>query len=355
MKKHLKLLPFIFILTILKAFPQEEAESQNININRTITTPLFESEELLEISLKFDITTLKRKRSETDYLDAVISYVSDYGDTVFRNIKVRARGNFRRNYCDFPPVHLNFKVKDTISGNFSGIDKIKLVPYCKPAYEDYLLREYLVYKLYNILTDYSLRVRLLRITFINTARTEAKPLTQFGFVIEPIPVFEKRTGSTEVKTKMAQRLVRQEMMDRVAIFNYMIGNTDWSVPAMHNVIVFSQPHTGPNDLGTIVPYDFDFSGIVNAGYAHPFESLPIKSVRERLYLGLCRSEESFKKSLEEFLRKKEDFYNLINSFPYLRANSKKDMIMYLKSFYDDFDKRNTIIYNLVNNCKLFNL
>jgi len=354
----------VFLAIIIFCFPavfkttcQQDSilANQDINIIRTVDTKLFDSDELLEITLKFDITTFKRKRSDTEYFDAVISYLSDKQDTIYQNIKVRARGEFRRTFCDFPPVHLNFRLKDTISGQFSGIDKLKLVPYCKPGYEDYVLREYLVYKLYNVLTDYSLRVRLLRIKYINSAKPEAKPITQFGFVIEPVSLFEKRTGSTEVKTKVSQRMIREEMMNRVAIFNYMIGNTDWSVPAMHNVIVFSQPHTGPKDLGTILPYDFDFSGIVNAEYAHPFESLPIKSIRERLYLGLCRSEESFTKSLAEFVEKKEKFYNVINSFPYLREKSKKDMIMYLESFYHDFDRKNTIVHKLINDCKKFNL
>jgi len=357
MKKIFFAALFFYVFPAPEAICQEDNvhAQQDIKITKTVSTKLFVSDELLEITLRFDITTFKRKRPDTEYLDAVISYQSDTQDTIFQNIKIRARGEFRRTFCDFPPVHLNFRLKDTTSSEFSGIDKLKLVPSCKPGYEDYVLREYLVYKLYNVLTDYSLRVRLLRINYINTAKPDSKPLTQFGFVIEPVSVFEKRTGSTEVKTKVSQRMVREEMMNRVAIFNYMIGNTDWSVPAMHNVIIFSQPHTGPKDLGTIIPFDFDFSGIVNAEYAHPFESLPIKSIRERLYLGLCRSEESFKKSLSEFLEKKEEFYKVINSFPYLREKSKKDMIMYLESFFRDFNRKNTIINKLMNDCKKFNL
>ncbi|MGQ9620776.1 MAG: hypothetical protein ACUVTX_07320, partial [Bacteroidales bacterium] len=292
-------LPFLYFLPAFNhAYSNSNSYPQDINISRTVSTRLFESDELIEITLSFDITTFKKKKSDTEYLDAVISYLSDNKDTIYQDIKIRARGEFRRTYCDFPPVHLNFRVKDSISGEFRGIDKIKLVPYCKQGYEDYLLREYLVYKLYNALTDYSLRVRLLRIRYVNTAKPSAKPLIQYGFVIEPVSVFEKRTGSVEIKTRVTQRIIRPEMMNRVAIFNYMTGNTDWSVPAMHNVIIFSQPHKGPGELGTIIPYDFDFCGLVNADYAHPFESLPIKSIRERLYLGLCRSEEEFKKVLE---------------------------------------------------------
>ncbi len=345
------------LLCLNAAFCQRDSTlyPQEVNISQTLGARLFESDSLLEITLRFDITTLKKKRSDKEYLDAELSYLSGTSDTVRQIIKLRARGNFRHTYCDLPPINLNFRIKDSVTGEFDGIDKIKLVPYCKSGYEDYLLREYLVYKLYNVLTDYSLRVRLLRIKYINTARPTSRPMVQFGFVIEPVSVFEKRTRSVEVKTKVSQRIIRPEMMNRVAIFNYMIGNTDWSVPAMHNVIVFSQPQTGPKELGTIVPYDFDFCGLVNAHYAHPFETLPIKSIRERLYLGLCRSEEDFSRALEEFLEKKEEFYKTINLFPYLSKRSKKDIINYLDSFFSYFDKRNTIIHMLIADCHKFNL
>lgn len=357
MKKIIFFSAALWILAQLNLSGQDtlSGKQERINITRTVSARLFETDELLDVTLSFDITTLKRKRSDTEYIDAVISYLSDTSDTVRQKIKVRARGNFRRTYCDFPPIHLNFRLKDTISGEFSGIDKIKLVPYCKPGFEDYLLREYLVYKLYHVLTDYSLRVRLLRITYVNTARLSAKPIVQYGFVIEPVSVFEKRTNSLEVKTKVSQRMIRPEMMNRVAIFNYMTGNTDWSVPAMHNVLVFIPAQTGPATLGTIVPYDFDFSGLVNADYAHPFESLPIKSIRERLYLGLCRSEEEFTEALKEFSSKKEDFFRTIREFSYISERSKKDMIEFLNGFFTDFDKRNTIVYKLITDCRKFNL
>ncbi|MCX6255307.1 MAG: hypothetical protein NTV31_12625 [Bacteroidia bacterium] len=352
MKKAMCILIFLSGSLIRPAFGQIEpvdssyaiADTQNIKI------ALFDNDELFDISLKFDITDYQRKRSDKEYLDALLTYYISDTDSITKKIKVKARGEFRRTLCVFPPLLLNFKMNDSVGGEFAGIDKLKLVPYCKIGYEDYVLREYLTYKLYNALTDNSLRVKLLRITYINTFK-KSKPLTQYGFALEPIKLLEKRTNSVEVKSiHLTQKNIKPEMMDRFAIFNYMIGNTDWSVPIMHNALVLSQGGSDRPDLGIIVPFDFDYSGLVNADYAVPFESLPIKTVRERYYLGICRSEEVFLNALKEFSDKKEEFYRIINEFPYLGEKSKKDMILYLDRFYTGFDKRNSIVYNLRKTC-----
>ncbi len=325
--------------------PYAVKDTQDVNIR------LFDSDEPLDIALRFDISYYKRKKPDTTYMDAVLTYFTGKNDSVNKNIKIKARGEIRRTICDFPPLFLNFKMKDSIAGEFIGINKLKVVPYCKPGYEDYVLREYLIYKLYNILTANSLKVRLFRINFINTAK-QTKPMRQFGFAIEPIKLFEKRTHSMEIENiKINQKFVKPEMMDRCAIFNYMIGNTDWSVPNIHNVILFRQPESEQPSLAMIVPYDFDYAGLVDAEYAVPYETLPIKSVRERLYLGICRTKEEYRNSLKEFLDNKEKFYSVINNFPYLSPRSKKDVINYLNQFYNEFSKRDMIIPSFLQECR----
>ncbi len=142
-------------------------------------------------------------------------------------------------------------------------------------------------------------------------------------------------------------------MDRMAIFNYMIGNTDWSVPNQHNCKVLSDPNSARQNLGLIVPYDFDYSGFVNASYAVPVEALGIESVRQRIYQGVCRDEATFMNALQEFTAKKEAFYTVIREFQYLDERSKKDMVRFLDEFFSMFDKRNSILYSLKNECKDF--
>lgn len=358
MKKSLPLLILLACFTVHRAAGQEADSALNryaVRDTQNVNIKLFNSDKLFEIALSFDITTYKRKRSDTTYFDAVLSYFTDDGDTINKNVRVKARGKIRRTseICDFPPLSLNFRMKDPVAGEFIGINKLKIVPYCRVGYEDYVLREYLVYKLLNALTDYGFKVRLMRITFINTAKS-SKPIHQFGFAIEPLKLLEKRTHTNEIVTKYITRKgIKPDIMDRISIFNYMIGNADYSVPALHNVYVLSQPFSENPELGIAIPYDFDYAGLVNAEYAVPPAILPIKSVRERFFMGLCRTDDEFKKALQEFLDKKEELYSIINDFPYLRPKSKKDMINYLDGFYSDFDKRNTIIHKLSTDCKDF--
>lgn len=355
MKKTISILIFFTGLFINPVFGQiDSLELYSVSDTQNVKVTLFDTDDLFEITLKFDITEYKRKRSDTSYLDAVLTYALNKTDTVSKNIRVRARGNIRRTaICDFPPLMLNFKMKDSDGTEFAGINKLKIVPYCKMGFENYILREYLVYKLYNVLTDYSFRVRLFKINYINSSK-EKKIITQYGFAIEPKDMLERRAKAVEITyTGSSQRTIVPEMLDRMAIFNYMIGNTDWSVPINHNVVLFARPESVKSDENLIVPYDFDYAGIVNADYAIPFEALPIKTVRERLYTAVCRTEDVFTNELLEFSEKKDEFYKVINDFPYLDERSKKSMISYLDEFYSGFEKRNTLVRKFMNDCLWF--
>jgi hypothetical protein len=244
-------------------------------------------------------------------------------------------------------------MKDPADSKFAGINKLKFVTYCKLGFEDYILREYLVYKLYNVITDYSFRVRLFKINYINTAK-ERKPIVQYGFAIEPIRQLEKRTKTQEIiYSGLTQRNIRPDMLDRAALFNYMIGNADWSIPISHNMQLLYQPGATDKQANLAIPYDFDYAGIVNTDYSIPFENLPIENVRQRLYMAVCRSDETFMNTVNEFARKKDALYKVINDFPYLNPRSKKDMTEYLDGFFSLINKKNTILTYLKTDCDWF--
>jgi hypothetical protein len=350
--------PLLFLFSIILLPVSSVAQQDSSELSYTIANDrfdglkLFEKDDLLEITLKFDISYLRRKKPETEDLEAVLNYISGV-DSITDTVKIRARGNFRKNYCDFPPISLNFK-KSTTSGDFSGIDRLKMVTYCKKGMDEFIFKEYLIYKLYNILTDQSFRVRLLKINLINTAKKDDKPLTEYGFVIEPVSSLEKRIDSREIENVyLTQKNVDPETMNRMAIFNYMIGNTDWSVPIRHNALMMTQPGSEKPTSAIVVPFDFDFAGLVNTKYAAPFEGIGIETVRERKYLGVCMDDELFLKSLGEFRAHEKDFYTLINDFPYLATRVKKEMLLYLREFYDLLDKKNTILSYLRKDCLTF--
>ncbi len=354
MKKFLTV-PLLCLLEI-SASGQADTMLKDLTIADTqdVKVTLFDSDDLFEIFLSFDITKYKKEKMSDNYLDARLKYVENINDTIEKKIKVRPRGNIRRSaICDFPPLMLNFRMKDPADSKFAGINKLKFVTYCKLGFEDYILREYLVYKLYNVITDYSFRVRLFKINYINTAK-EKKPIVQYGFAIEPISHLEKRTKTQEITYPgLTQRNLRPDMLDRAALFNYMIGNTDWSVPIGHNIQLMYQQGAPDNQANLAIPYDFDYSGIVNTDYAIPFENLPIENTRQRLYMAVCRSDETFMNTINEFVQKKDALYKVINDFPYLSPRSRKDMTTFLDGFFALINKRNTILSYLKTDCSWF--
>jgi len=352
MKKQFSLLLFLSVFVTLQIFGQNDSTDTKYAAADTIKGDfgLFTKDELLKISLRFNMTEYTRKRSKEDYLKATLTYHINDKDSINREIRLKSRGEFRNGFCDFPPIRLNFKNAGFKKDDLKDIEAIKLVTHCKYGNEENLMKEYLCYKLFNVLTDLSFRARLLQIDYINTYKNK-KPLRSYGFLIEPLGLLTERTHSVEVESlKLGQKSMTHETMNRMAIFNYMIGNTDWSVPNQHNCKIISPLKSETPGLGVIVPYDFDYSGLVNAEYAVPSDKLSIKTVTERVYIGLCRSEEEILHALKEFVDKKEQFYKVINDFPYLSERTKKEMTRYLDQFYSEIDKNNTIVFNFKKNC-----
>jgi hypothetical protein len=352
-RKNIFLQMVLTIVIILPGLSQESATDTLFSITDTLDKDfgLFTNDEVLNLSLWFNISEYIKKKPKEDYLDAILTYYLSPADSINKKIRLRSRGEFRNGYCDFPPLVLNFKKTDFAMTDLNKLEKMKVVTHCKYGSEENLFREYLIYRLYQELTDKSFRVRLIHITYHNTAKVK-KPVQTYAFFIEPLGLLAERLGMIPVESlNLTQRNILPEAIDRVAIFNYMIGNTDWSVPNQHNCKILMIPNSERPDLGMIVPYDFDYSGLVNADYAVPAEGLRIESVRERIYLGRCRTEEEHLKSLMEFSEKKEEFYRVIQDFSLIHEKTRKEMIRYLDEFFEGFDKQNTVMYELLQDCQ----
>jgi hypothetical protein len=300
------------------------------------------------------MTHYLRKKPKEEYMDAVLTYHISKTDSINKNVRLKSRGEMRNGYCDFPPIRLNFKKTEfTNAADLDKIEKLKLVTHCEYGNEENLFKEFLIYKLYNVLTDTSFRVRLVKMEYINTYK-KSKPIDTYAFFIEPVEILAERVHAVAVaSTNLSQKNIIPRMMDRMAIFNYMIGNTDWSVPNQHNCKILTSLSINTSGLGMVIPYDFDYSGLVDAEYAVPFEGLGLESVRQRRYVGICRSEDVFINALKEFTDKKEAFYKVINDFQLLNEKEKEKIIRYLDSFYEGFDKHNSIIDDILAGCSNF--
>ncbi|MCU0456012.1 MAG: hypothetical protein MUE74_06890 [Bacteroidales bacterium] len=349
---------FFVISLIILPLPQTNGSLFHISIPDTANQSfgLFDRHDLLEITLNFDLTTYLRTKPKKEYLKGKITFNPGKTDSVTRNIRIRTRGIFRNDWCFYAPIELNFKGAGFGYSDLDRINKIKLVPQCTAGNESekYVLIEYLIYRMFNVMTDTSFKVRLLQVNYTDS-ENKKKPYTQFGFLIEPLKMLEARTNSVEIVSRaLNQKSIYPRMMDRIAIFNYMIGNYDWAVPNQHNIKVIKPLIVDPLNLAAAVPYDFDFTGLVNAAYAIPEDKITgTTSIRERIFLGVCRDREVYRKDLEEFLRAKEEFYTLINNFAYLNAKQKKDMILYLDEFFNKCTGKQGIIEVFLDKCKNF--
>lgn len=318
-----------------------------LTLNSEEGTGLFESDEILDVSIKFDITEYTNKKPD-EYMDAVITFYIDADDSISYDIRLRSRGERRREICQFPPIRLNFKDTETVYGDIDSITNIKLVTHCsaKKIYDDYIFKEYLVYKLYNLVTDYSFRVRLLRIKYIDTGKRE-RHYNRYGFLIEPMDLLERRLGVFEIRNlNLKYTDMIPDMLDRMAIFQYMIGNTDWQVISNHNIKIVKDPN---QRLAVPIAYDFDYCGFVKTAYAIPAEITNISDVTQRYYLGACRPDTTSLRILGEFMNKKDDFFDVIENFDLLGQKSKKFDTKFLEGFFDLY-RRDNIVYLLKMTC-----
>ena len=309
---------------------------------------IFADDAPLKVSLAFDIKTVVKKKFKEDYHNAEFTYTLEDGTSRTETIRIRARGEFRKRHCRFPPLTLNFKKVEKENRFFSHFNKLKLVTHCQKSitYQQYVLKEYLIYKLFNALTDYSFRVRLVEITYLDSGG-KYEPLIQYGFIIESIKELAERSDAVEFEVEnIHPTLAEAYHMNLVDIFNYMVGNTDFSVPHLHNLKLLKS-NDFRREAPIPVPYDFDYSGMVNAHYAIPDPILGIKSVRERKFWGFCQDKEVFESNYLLYQRSREKLYAVINDFKLLGTREQKSMILYLDSFYkiiDNKSSRNRFIF-----------
>ena len=241
-----RLMTWAMVLLLLSVVPSFGQVDTSVTVQKEEDASeeyfsLFEGEDLLEVSLYFDLTKFLKKEERDQTIDGRMILHLGETDSLERKVTVKYRGQSRYERCKYPPARITLK-KPLYEGPGSGrIKKIKLVNQCQPGttYGDYVIREYLVYRLYSVVTDTSFRARLIRLTYFDTER-KRKPLVQYGMLLEPEGLVESRLNLLEVNTKaVSMRHMLPTMIDRIAIFNYMVSNWDWSVPGQHNISVFS--------------------------------------------------------------------------------------------------------------------
>jgi len=318
---------------------------------------LFKEDSILQVRIEAPLETLSRERPDDEYLDGRLIYTETDGTLQRFDVRLQTRGRFRRqrSTCPFPPVRLNFRTGDLVGSLFEGQDKLKLVTHCntrRDRFEQLVLREYLAYRILNSLTDKSFRVRLMHITYVDTEQ-DNETVTRYGFVIEDDDDVGKRIGMESLKTaKLNYSDVDQAHSNLVTVFEYLIGNTDYSLirgpendDCCHNAVPFSDgSRVWP------VPYDFDFSGLVDAPYADPAPQFNIRTVRTRVYRGRCSNNDLLEQTLGSIRAKKADIYGLVDALPDLDDRNRRQVTQYLDSFFQIAEDEKRIEREFVREC-----
>ena len=296
-----------FLLMVLSGLNAQDTTGKKLEK----VTKLFRDDQTLSVKMSYSIKNVKRNTNDSTFIDTKLSYLDDEGQWKEIPVAIRARGNFRRNKCFYTPIKMEIKKSDAKKTIFKGNKKLKLVLPClkERGKNDDVIQEYLAYKLYEIISPYHFKTKLLDLDFgeIRGRKTRSHQLK--AFLIEDDKRVANRNGG-----KVVESFIHPLAMDPLtsvqnSFFQFMIGNTDYSVAYQHNGKLLYV-----NSMIIPLPYDFDMSGLVDASYAVANEQLNISSVRQRKYRGFKRDQKIFDEVRNQFFNNKTQILNIVDGF-----------------------------------------
>lgn len=318
---------------------------------QVLAAPLFDDNAVLDVTLTGPVSTLIDGKHSREELPFILKTAG-----VGQQVALRARGQSRLRVCDFPPLRLRLAEAVTGASEFGEQGQLKLVTHCRhhDKGEQDMLEEYAAYRILNVLTETSYRVRLLRISYVDTdEKLEQKSALRYGFLLEPAEQLADRLDASIAEL----RGVPKERYDRriaalVYVFQYLIGNTDWGLvkadssdACCHNVTLLER-----GSRVYFVPYDFDLSGLVNATYASPDPSLSIDRVTQRLYRGLCINREYLQDALRTVKSRQADILAVLQETPGLTASAEKKASSYLNRFFSKAEDEEKLLRSFERRC-----
>lgn len=307
--------------------------SAGITAQQLEHSPLFRSNEILEARLGFSFNELRKSKSDTVYFYTHLYYKERDREWDSIRVRIRGRGHFRRETCTFIPIKMKIKKKDRAGTLFEGNKNLKLVMPCitDRSGDDLVIKEYLCYKLYESISPYSFSARLMNLDLTDNRRKKTKKYRLKAFIIEDDKQVAKRANAEVLEGFQRNALFKTDSLAALQdVFQYMIGNTDWSSDRQHNIKMMLLP----SKVKVPVPYDFDMSGLVNAPYAVVNELIPIENVRERYFRGLCRNPEVGEYVRLKYIELEPAFWNTLQSMEdQLDPDEVREVEDYLKDFF----------------------
>ncbi len=328
--------PLVITLFCLFGFNTQAQDSSRVNARPKSIFEVLTQKEAEKMTLETDLTTIIELKKTSQYFPATLR--SEDGK-VYR-IEVKPRGKFRRKVSVFPPLKLKFKKKDLVAEGLDTLNEIKLV---LPCYEsdlgdELIVREYIAYRMFEHLTAASMRARLIRLTIRDTHVEKARR-PMFAILLEDEEELVSRlNGQLNEEYGIPTDSLHTYQAALTVMFQYMIGNTDWEISMLRNVRLVRTAESGKTLL---VPYDFDFSGLVSAPYSSPSSDSGLKTVRDRFLMGNGLKPEQLKRALNTLKSAKSTLYSLCKS-KYLGYHASEDMSNFLRSFFEKVEGKNDI-------------
>ena len=310
---------------------------------------LFRTDEIINMELRSDFSEIRRDQVEDpEYHDAKLIYHTREGNSVDLSVKIIVRGNFRRKpeNCNFPPLYVNFKKNEVKNTLFDNQDKLKLVTPCQG--EEDVLEEYMVYKMYNDVTDMSFKVRLVKISYFDTSFDQVI-FDRYSFFIEDKDHVAERNNAVVRDNFLTPFDLNRESFEKLSVFQYIIGNKDWYISSRKNVVIMQPADTSLAPVA--VPYDFDFAGVVDAGYTKPKGIASNLLPDRRNFKGICMPSETLNEIFDFYRELKPVFVSTINNQELLPNNKKKYMRNYINQFYSVINSKELIKQEFLNNCE----
>lgn len=318
---------------------------------------LFEARDTVEMTISAPWRKIIRDRKNQDSYPARLDYIGDSGERRSIPLTVERRGKTRQRVCRFPPVRLRFDKEDVKGTLFEGNTSLKVVTHCNNGqrWDQYYILEMLAYPVYNLITDRSFRIRPLSIIYHDPDRGNNDG-PRFAFVIEDDKLVAIRNGMDKHDlVKIGPGRLDPLESSRFALFQYLIGNADWSSlegppgdECCHNAKLIG-PESG--DPLYALPYDFDSSGLVDAHYAVPNEALPISRVSQRLFRGFCKHNATLEAARAEFLANRRAIETIFEQEPRLHPRTRSRAIEYLREFFDVLENRDRFERQITGACR----
>lgn len=316
---------FFFFLILIILIPFQPFAQNSI---------LFGDEDPLEVRISTNLDELlKGKNEDSNKQKAEFQYKNKDGKWVTLPVTLKLRGNFRKKNCDFPPIQVNFSNSGKKGHLFVGQKKMKMVTTCTE--KEFLLKEFLVYKSYNLITDYSFRVRLLKVKFKNSGKNQ-KNVSGYAFLIEDIDEVARRCNAKEFETEKNQvKPQKTDFYNNLFMFHFMVGNSDFLFSSSHNMKTIK---LNDSKEKLFIPYDFDWCGFVDPAYKNRIQGgLLDIDLKTRSFRGYCMKEDELNMVFNNFRKLKPSFLKLYNDFAYLNKKGKEEIISYVMEFYDFMD------------------